>query len=262
VPSISIPGDGLVGEGSVFTFTALATDADLPSQPLTFSLDPVFRPAGASINPTNGVFTWQPSEAQGPGAYTVVVRVQDNGTPALSNSAAILIIVNESNTPPLLAAITNRTALLGEVVSFLATATDADLPAQTITFDFGVVPPIGAAINPTNGLFSCAANNVGTNTFVIRATDNGVPVLEDTRSFEVVVVSPEMTASIGLANAIVTLSWNAVSGKNYDVLFKSSLDELEWSVLATNILATNVSATITDPVGTNTQRIYKILLRP
>ncbi len=36
----------------------------------------------ASINPTTGVFTWMPTEAQGAGTFTFDVVVTDNGTPA------------------------------------------------------------------------------------------------------------------------------------------------------------------------------------
>jgi len=48
-----------------------------PPKTLTYTLDAGF-PSGASINATNGVFTWTPTEAQGPGSYPVTVRVSDN----------------------------------------------------------------------------------------------------------------------------------------------------------------------------------------
>ena len=73
-------GDKTVDEGALLSFTATATDADLPANTLTFSLD-AGAPAGASIDPATGLFTWTPSEAQGPGVYPVTVRVTDNGTP-------------------------------------------------------------------------------------------------------------------------------------------------------------------------------------
>ena len=52
-----------VNEGTSLTFTASATDPDIPAQSLIFSLDPG-APAGASINPGSGVFKWTPTEAQ------------------------------------------------------------------------------------------------------------------------------------------------------------------------------------------------------
>ena len=75
-------GNKTVSEGSLLTFTATATDADLPANTKTFSLD-AGAPTGASINATTGVFTWTPTESQGAGTYNVTVRVTDNGSPAL-----------------------------------------------------------------------------------------------------------------------------------------------------------------------------------
>src|SRR5690606_35902990 len=57
-PILSAIGNKTVGEMSLLTFTATATDPDLPANTLTFSL--VNAPTGASINMTTGVFTWWP----------------------------------------------------------------------------------------------------------------------------------------------------------------------------------------------------------
>ena len=77
-----------IDEGSLLTFTASATDAE--GGPLIFSLGPG-APVGASIT-TNGVFSWTPTEEQGPGTYTVTIMVSDG---YLSDSSTITITVNE-----------------------------------------------------------------------------------------------------------------------------------------------------------------------
>ncbi len=261
-PQLSVGGARAVNEGDTISFTATVTDSDLPAQTLTFSLDPAGLPAGAAIGVSSGVFTWLPGEIHGPGAYTIGLRVADNGTPSLSNSALVTIIVNESNTPPTLAAITNRTVALGDTVSFIAQATDADLPAQLLTFDFASAPPAGVTLGATNGLFSWTANTVGTNTFTLRATDNGPGALSSTRIFNVVVAASGLVTTIGLSNQMVTLQWNAVVGRSYNVEYKNDLSEMVWTPLITNLLATGDSATLTDAVGTNIQRLYRIVLQP
>ncbi|MCH7982174.1 MAG: putative Ig domain-containing protein, partial [Proteobacteria bacterium] len=66
-----------IDELAVFWFTATATDADLPDDTLTFSLEDGASgsvPAGASIT-AGGDFTWTPTEAQGPGDYQFDVVV-------------------------------------------------------------------------------------------------------------------------------------------------------------------------------------------
>jgi hypothetical protein len=77
-----------VSEGLPLSFQLKASDADLPPQPLTFSL--VSGPDGLTINPTSGLVSFRPTEAQGPSTNTVVVRVSDNGTPALSAAGVLL----------------------------------------------------------------------------------------------------------------------------------------------------------------------------
>ena len=78
------------------TFTATATDPDLPANTLTFSLERRCRPA-PRIDASTGVFTWTPTEAQGPGSYTFDVVVSDG---ALTDSETITITVSEGERRP------------------------------------------------------------------------------------------------------------------------------------------------------------------
>src|SRR6185436_17489438 len=151
-PSLSPVGNKSVNEGTLLTFTAIASDSDIPTQTLSFSLDPG-APAGASIN-SSGVFTWTPTEAQGPGTNTVTVRVTDNGSPQLNASETITIVVNEVNSAPVLAPIGSRSVRETTQLSFTASATDSDLPAQSLTYTLDAGAPAGAAINPGTGLFT------------------------------------------------------------------------------------------------------------
>lgn len=91
-PVLAPIGDKIILDGDTLTFTASATDVDLPAQTLTFTLEGA--PAGASINPSSGLFTWTPSEAQTPSTNSVTIRVTDNGTPALSAAETITLAVN------------------------------------------------------------------------------------------------------------------------------------------------------------------------
>src|SRR5262249_33832702 len=95
LPVLGVIGDQTVDEGSMLSFTATATDPDLPAQALTFSL--IGAPDGAAINATTGAFSWTPTEAQGPGTFTFTVRVTDDGSPNLSDEESITVTVNEVN---------------------------------------------------------------------------------------------------------------------------------------------------------------------
>ena len=129
-PVLGAIGNRSGNELALISFTATATDADLPANTLTFSLD-AGAPAGAAIT-TGGAFTWTPTEAKALACTTVTVRVTDNGSPALDDFETIQITVNEVNTAPVLGAIGNRSGNELALISFTATATDADLPANTL----------------------------------------------------------------------------------------------------------------------------------
>jgi len=260
-PALVTGGNQTVNEGALLTFAVSATDIDLPTQRLTFSLDPEGLPAGAAINPTNGLFTWEPDETHGPGVYGITIRATDDGIAPLSDSALITIVVNESNAAPVLA-MTNRQAMLGEIVSFTPQATDLDLPPQMISFELLGNSPAGAALNSTNGVFSWTANLLGTNTFTVRATDNGIPAQSSTNTFDIIVTASFQITTITLSNNVVTLNWGALAGRTYGVEYKISLSETDWLPLATNIVASSSSASASDMVGTNTQRLYRIVLQP
>ncbi|MEN8614415.1 S8 family serine peptidase [Dehalogenimonas sp. THU2] len=151
-PVLAEIGAQSVDELVEITFTAAAVDADVPADTLTFSLDGG-APAGAVMT-EGGVFTWTPTEAQGGAVYTFDVVVSDGG---LSDSETITVTVNEVNVAPVLAEIG---AISGDElveITFTATAADADLPADILTFSLadgaGGSIPAGASIT-ADGVFT------------------------------------------------------------------------------------------------------------
>ncbi|MEY2407909.1 MAG: acid phosphatase type 7 [Verrucomicrobiota bacterium] len=75
-------------------FTNTATDADIPTNRLTYSLN-ASAPTNAHINPVTGVFSWRPNRSQAPGTNTFTVRVEDDGSPALSATRTFNVFVND-----------------------------------------------------------------------------------------------------------------------------------------------------------------------
>ena len=105
-------------ENTLLTVTASATDADLPADTLTYSL--VTAPTGATINPSTGVFTWTPGEADGPGTHNVTVRVSDgDGATAETSFTDHRHRVERR---PVLAAIAAQTVVENTLLTVTATA--------------------------------------------------------------------------------------------------------------------------------------------
>jgi hypothetical protein len=88
-PVLGAIGNKSTYVGQALTFTATATDSDVPPQQLTYSLD-AGAPAGATINANSGAFSWTPNAA---GNVNLTVRVTDNGAPVRSDFETITVQV-------------------------------------------------------------------------------------------------------------------------------------------------------------------------
>jgi len=173
-PTLAPIGNKSGNELTQISFTATASDPDV-GQTLRFSID-AGAPAGVSINPGSGVFTWTPSEAQGPGSYQVTVRVTDNGSPNLTASETITITVNEVNAVPVLAPIGNQTVNENSTLTLTAEATDSDIPANSLAYSLDAGAPAGASIDSGTGVFTWTpteAQGPGVYSVSVRVTDNG-----------------------------------------------------------------------------------------
>src|SRR5207245_6601875 len=125
----------------------------------------------------------------------------DNGCPSLNDVEAITITVNEVNVAPILAAIGNKATAVGAPVTFTATATDADIPVNSVVFSLDAGAPSGAIIGASTGAFSWTPSSAGTFPVTVRATDNGSPPLSDFEAIQIAVCSgcgsPPVLAAIG-----------------------------------------------------------------
>jgi hypothetical protein len=187
-PVLAAIGNKNVNEEVLLSFNANASDSDLPAQTLTFSLaNPASGtyPTGANIT-SGGAFTWTPTEAQGPGTYRVKVVVSD-GT--ATDEEEIEITVNEVNVPPVLTVPADFSTQWGvALANKLATATDADIPANALTFSKVSGPSwVTVAANGTISFGSITASDVGVHTVRVRVVDDGIPPMADEAEFNITV---------------------------------------------------------------------------
>lgn len=133
-PRLEAVGNRAAFVGRELAFSAAASDDDLPSQALTYSLADGTSgavPSGAEIDPETGEFTWTPTTG---GTYTFDIVVTDDGPGTLADRETISIVVEY---PPVFTS--SATASVAENISTSASvitlaATDGDAPAQTVTF--------------------------------------------------------------------------------------------------------------------------------
>lgn len=187
-PTVSWIGTKSVDELSQIQFTVTATDPDGDS--LTFTL--VGPAVGSSIGRTTGVFTWTPSESQGPGTYRFGVKVIDDGSPNLSVQQDLVIQVREVNSEPDLEGPDDQYSLIDEPASLQVVVFDSDVPTQTITYSAAGLPP-GLNIDPATGLIEgkieATASTIDPYLVTVGASDDGSPALSDSVEFTWTVTS-------------------------------------------------------------------------
>jgi len=254
-------------EGEAFRLVPSASDADLPADTLTWSLG-ADSPAGMSIDPTTGVIAWNPHETQGGQTFVVTVTVTDNGLPPSSASGTFTATVAEANTPPTLAAIGDRTVEIGSQLRLTVTATDTDLPVNSLTFALGSEAPDGAQITPAGAFeWSPVESQGGANyTIPITVTDDGTPPLTDTTMLRVTVAEAQHEIRLSgitlSANGRFSFSWTPRAGRTYLVQSKAALDESEWMDVQTTLVTAGGVNTCTVPVTEAAQRYYRVLQKP
>jgi len=181
----------------------------------------------------------------------------DRPTPGVSN------VLPTSRYAPVLAPVGDRTVTLGSPITFVVSATDADVPAQTLTFSLGADAPSGASIDSGEGSFSwtpTAAEGSGVYALTFRVTDNGSPNLIDEETIQVTVTNPGSVQITGVTHSSpgsITLEWVTQPGRTYQVQYKIDLNDLAWQNLDGPI-TNSPDASFTDTPGASGQRFYRI----
>jgi hypothetical protein len=170
-PSIAPIDDITIDELTEVVVTPEVTDAE--GDPYTLTWTGV--PPGAD---TGGSFTWTPTEAQGPGSYEITVTATQDDDPSLFDQQTFTITVNEVNQPPVLDPIDNQTVAANSTLNLVATARDADLPEQPLSFAIWgeevELPAVqGIAIDPVSGevTWTPTDDQVGDHPATIEVTD-------------------------------------------------------------------------------------------
>ncbi|KKP51745.1 hypothetical protein A3K01_03975 [candidate division WWE3 bacterium RIFOXYD1_FULL_43_17] len=210
LPVLDPIGNKTVDELTQLTFTASATDPDGPST--TYYLTD--EPSGASINPTSGVFTFTPTESQGPDNYYMTVSVTDGSNIDYED---ITITVNEVNVVPVSYGVSDS---LDEDDSKAITlnATDTDEPANSLSYSIVVGASHGnlGTVSGNQVLYTPNENYNGPDSFTYKANDGNADSNTATVSISVNSVNDAPTAnsqSISIdedTEVLVTLTGNDI----------------------------------------------------
>ena len=206
------------------------------------------------------------ANTNGPAHFTFTATDPATATSFGPVSYGILILTNNamvSNTAPALAAISNYTLIAGATLTFTNTATDTNVPAQTLTYSLLNNPP-NATVTTNTGIFNwrpTIAQGGSLNAMSMVVTDSGSPALSATQAFNVVVnipASPTMTGAV--SNGQFSITANGSAGPDY--VIQSSSNLVNWST-ATNLISPTIPVRWTDPnAASPRQNFYRVLLGP
>jgi hypothetical protein len=192
-PPIMYPiGPKTIVQGESINFAVRTIDPQ--NKGLTWALGPN-APAGATINPANGQFSFTTNAPAGT-VFPITVIVTDQGGRQDSETFNITVIQSQ-NLAPLLMTIPDQFVLEGTTLSAVAQAIEFNL-GDNITYSFGPGAPAGATIDPVTGLIQIPVGDNLPNPLLVNviATDDGVPPLSSMRTFKVTIVNVAPIAAI------------------------------------------------------------------
>ena len=183
-PTLEPIGNQQVEAGQSLVFQVVATDPNDPPDGLTFLLD-AGAPAGATIDPQTGLFTWNTTLAQGPASYQITIRAVNNVNPLLSAAETIEIVVLRDISAPQLGPVNDLVAAIDQPISVGIPASETNDPPVGWTYQLDPDAPDGAAIEPLTGLFTWTPTTLGTFEFTVRVVSNADPNLQDSATFTI-----------------------------------------------------------------------------
>jgi hypothetical protein len=185
----------------------------------------LFAPDGTAVD-TVQFGRQRPDVSQGrwPDGADPEFRLFPVPTPRASN------VLPTSRHAPRLTPVDDQTVNLGHALTLQVSATDADVPAQTLTFALAPEAPAGAHVQP-DGRFAWTPTASGVYPITVRVTDDGSPSLSDETGF-VVTVRPATLAPrisrVVRSEAGLTLTWLAEAGQTCQLQFKADLNDPVW----------------------------------
>lgn len=170
-----------------------------------------------------------------------------------------------SNTAPVLATVVDRVIHAGTLMLITNMASDADVPANALTFSLASGAPAAASIGAADGVFTWPTTDADANTtnhIAVRVTDNGVPPLATEKSFLVSVVPRPLITSITVSNQILHVAWTALTGQVYQLQFTTNLSNTSWSAVVPDVTAASPTVTYTNAFDPAAMNFYRVQLVP
>ena len=165
-----------------------------------------------------------------PGANATRIDFCSREHPTNSWRPVLQYSVND-NTAPVLTVSGDQTTDVGVTLNLTNSATDSDVPAQTLTFSL-LAAPANAVINSRSGVVTwrpivTQANS--TNQFTVRVADSGTPSMSATQGFFVAVapLTPPRFSAVSAVGGVLVFQVSGDSGRTMRLPVFDQLAQLE-----------------------------------
>jgi len=194
-PDLIVPETQFIEEGATLNVSISAVDPETPGKTLLFEL--LSAPTGVAltlVSATNATLSWVTTEVSGPSTNTLVARVTDVvGFTSYRRTNSFQVIVREVNDAPVLQPIEAQETPDETVFRLAFQASDADVPANHLTYELLPGAPAGVVLDPATGEMSWPIGTLLTpedHVIRVKVSDNGVPPLSAETSVQVMVRPP------------------------------------------------------------------------
>jgi hypothetical protein len=100
-----------------------------------------------------------------------------------------------------------------------------------------------------------------TNHFQVVVSDSGVPSLTATQNFSVITL-PAPVLQVTTHPGMLVFTWNSVPGQQYQMEYKDQMEAPQWLPVGPVIWGTGETLSVTNAVGTELSKFFRLSLAP
>jgi hypothetical protein len=236
------------------TITACATNATLSAGLNCDALLPDLTGQVAASDASGAVSVAQeppPGTVLGLGPTNITFTASDSSSNSSTCTATITVA---DTTPPAILSLVTDLQLVPDA-NCLAT-----LPDLTVT-NYIVAQDTCSSVTITQAPSAGTLLSFGTNLVTLTALDAAGNA---TNCSVLVIVSclPPAFQTVSQADGLITFSWNAITGRVYQLQYQTDLVQTGWTDMGAPVTAADSTLSASDAIAPDPQRFYRVVLMP
>ena len=185
--------DQSINELEPISIQLVANDSDSAQNQLRY--EALRSPAGSTLDPVTGLFTWTPNSAAGTRTFGIDVQVTDQTGLSDVQTFRITVADIEGGAAPVFVQVNDQSINELEPISIQLVANDSDSAQNQLRYE-ALRSPVGSTLDPVTGLFTWTPNSAaGTRTFGIDVQVTDQTGLSDVQTFRITVADLDVSGA-------------------------------------------------------------------